>query len=245
MERSFNRLADELRNIKVTTNFTHNANGSVLVEFGETKVICTVMIDSHVPGWLKGGSSGWLTAEYGMLPGCSKIRIGREKHLSSGRTKEIQRLIGRAMRAVVDLSQLPEKTVLIDCDVIQADGGTRTTSINGSMIALSLAMIDLKNKGIIDKSPIRDFVAAISVGLVGGDVCLDLDYKEDSAAGVDMNVAMLSSGKFIEIQGTAEHEAFGRQQLNNMLEFAEKGIREIIDIQKSFVKDDLAWLLEH
>lgn len=243
MERSNLRKNDELRTIKITKNYTCYANGSVLAEFGNTKVICTATVENKLPGWLKESGTGWLTAEYGMLPGSSQNRIDRKRNQDSGRTKEIARLIGRTLRAVIDFKALGERTITIDCDVIQADGGTRTTSINGGMVALALAMLDLREKGEIDKSPITNFAAAISVGLISGKIILDLDYREDSAADVDMNIAMLSDGNFIELQGTAEHENFSRSQLDELINMAQKGISEVIEFQKKTLGEDVKWLL--
>ena len=243
MERVSGRKPDEIRNITITKNFIKNTEGSALIECGNTKVICTVTIAKHVPVWLKGSGKGWLTSEYGMLPACASARISRDKHLASGRTKEIQRLIGRTLRSVIDLECFGEKTIHIDCDVIQADGGTRTASINGAMTALFSAMIKLKECGDIEKSPINDIIGALSVGISDGEIITDLDYIEDCNAQVDMNVVMNSAGKFVEIQGTAEKNPFDAEQLKDLLSYAQKGISEIIAIQKEIFKNDLAWLI--
>jgi len=243
MERLSKRNFNEIRKMKITRNFIQNADGSTLVECGNTKVICTVTISNSLPQWLKGTGKGWLTAEYGMLPASASSRINREKHLSSGRTKEIQRLIGRALRSVIDLEFIGEKTIQIDCDVIQADGGTRTASINGAMISLLDAVLKLKEKGELEKSPIKHLLGAISIGIIGGHVLADLDYSEDSNALVDMNVVMLSNGKFIEIQGTAEKAPFDMEQLTELLFSAQKGINEIIEIQKDLFRNEMEWLI--
>ncbi|AXK39372.1 ribonuclease PH [Crenobacter cavernae] len=228
------RSADALRAVKLTRRYTCHAEGSVLVEFGDTKVICTASVDETVPGFLKGKGQGWVTAEYGMLPRSTNSRMRREaaSGKQSGRTQEIQRLIGRSLRAVVDLQKLGERQIVIDCDVIQADGGTRTASITGAFVALHDAISGLIAAGKLAESPIKDFVAAISVGVVDGEAVLDLDYPEDSACDTDMNVVMTASGRFIEVQGTAEGEPFSRQEMNALLELAEKGIAELIAEQK-------------
>jgi len=234
-----NRSADELRKINIVRNFLNTAEGSVLIEMGGTKVICTASIENRVPPFLKDQARGWVTAEYSMLPRATQIRTMREASSGriGGRTHEIQRLIGRAMRSVVDLKALGERTIWLDCDVIQADGGTRTAAITGAFVALKLALrYALKNK-IIEKQATRDYVAAVSVGIVGGEPRLDLSYIEDSTAEVDMNIVMTGSGKFIEVQGTAETEPFDRSRLNSMLDLAESGIREIIAIQKALLEE--------
>ncbi len=228
------RHADELRNIKITRNFLKTAEGSVLIEAGETKVICTASIEDKVPIFLKDQNKGWVTAEYSMLPRATSVRTIREAASGrvGGRTHEIQRLIGRTMRSVVDLEALGERTVWLDCDVIQADGGTRTASITGAFVAIKdVLKYALENK-IIERQPVKDYVAAISVGIVDGEPRLDLSYAEDSAAEVDMNIVMTGSGRFIEVQGTAETEQFDRKQLQSLLDLAEKGIKEIISVQK-------------
>jgi len=228
------RQDDSLRAVRLTRHFTRHAEGSVLVEFGSTRVICTASVEESVPGFLKGKGRGWVTAEYGMLPRSTGSRMRREAAAGkqSGRTQEIQRLIGRSLRAVVDLERLGERQILIDCDVIQADGGTRTASITGAFVALSDAISGLLAQGKLSESPLRDHVAAVSVGMVEGRALLDLDYLEDSGCDTDMNVVMTGAGRFIEIQGTAEGEAFSREEMNQMLELAEKGIRELIDLQR-------------
>jgi len=228
--RNDGRKADELRKVKITLDYIKHAEGSCLIEFGDTKVICTASVEEKVPPFLKGTGQGWITAEYSMLPRATAQRTVREaaKGKLTGRTQEIQRLIGRSLRCAVDLTALGELTIWIDCDVIQADGGTRTASITGAFVALYKALEK------IDKlSAIKNFVAAISVGIVNGETLLDLNYEEDSLAEVDMNVVMTDDGKFVEIQGTAEGETFSRERLNEMLNLAEKGIKELIEIQKS------------
>ena len=228
------RANDELRPILFERNFTDQTPGSVLVSFGRTKVLCTVSIDDDVPRWMRGNGEGWVTAEYAMLPGSSGERVGREakKGKQKGRTLEIERLIGRALRAVCDMTALGEREVTVDCDVLQADGGTRTASICGGYVALHDAFTRLVFEGTLSKHPLTDFCAAISVGVVGDNLCLDLPYVEDSAAEVDMNVVMTGSGKFIEVQGTAEGEPFDSDQLDGLVELAEKGIAEIVDLQR-------------
>ena len=228
------RANDELRPILFERNFTDQTPGSVLVSFGRTKVLCTVSIDDDVPRWMRGNGEGWVTAEYAMLPGSSGERVGREakKGKQKGRTLEIERLIGRALRAVCDMTALGEREVTVDCDVLQADGGTRTASICGGYVALHDAFTRLVSEGTLSKHPLTDFCAAISVGVVGDNLCLDLPYVEDSAAEVDMNVVMTGSGKFIEEQGTAEGEPFDSDQLDGLVELAEKGIAEIVDLQR-------------
>ncbi len=228
------RASNQLRAVKITRHFTQHAEGSVLVEFGNTKVICTASIEEGVPRFLKGKGQGWITAEYGMLPRSTGTRMAREaaKGKQSGRTQEIQRLIGRALRASVDMSKLGENTINIDCDVIQADGGTRTASITGACVALVDALTYLQEKGIVKSSPLKQMVASVSVGMYEGTAVLDLDYPEDSSAETDMNVVMAENGQFIEIQGTAEGEPFSREQANQMLDLAAQGIQELIAMQK-------------
>jgi ribonuclease PH len=229
------RQPDQLRPVCITRNYTKHAEGSVLVEFGDTKVICTASIDEKVPGFLKGRNQGWLTAEYGMLPRSTGTRTDREaaRGKQSGRTQEIQRLIGRSLRAVTDLGKLGERTIQIDCDVIQADGGTRTASITGAFVAAHDAIDFLVHTGRISESPMRDFVAAISVGIYQGVPVLDLDYAEDSNCDTDMNVVMTGSGGFVEVQGTAEGTPFSRNEMNALLDLADQGIRELIVLQKA------------
>ena len=232
--RASQRQPDQLRPVRITRQFTRHAEGSVLVEFGETKVICTASVDEAVPSFLKGKGQGWVTAEYGMLPRSTHTRMRREaaQGKQSGRTQEIQRLIGRSLRAVVDLEKLGERQIVIDCDVIQADGGTRTASITGAFVALTDAINGLIAAGKLTESPIREHIAAISVGVVGDTPVLDLDYPEDSACETDMNVVMTGSGAFVEIQGTAEGVPFSRAEMNALLDLAEKGINELIVLQK-------------
>lgn len=243
MERISGRKADEIRKITITKDFIKNTDGSALIESGNTKVICTATVTKHVPSWLKGSGKGWLTSEYGMLPASSSSRINRDKHLASGRTKEIQRLIGRTLRTVINLDNIGERTINIDCDVIQADGGTRTASINGAMTALFSAMIKMKECGEIEESPLSDVIGALSVGILDGKIIADLDYNEDCNAQVDMNVVMNSAGKFAEIQGTAEKNPFNQEELLGMLSYAHKGISEIIALQKEIFKKDISWLI--
>lgn len=227
------RAVDELRPIKITRDYINNADGSVLIEFGDTRVICTASIDNSVPGFLRGKGSGWVTAEYGMLPRSTGKRMRREASSGrqGGRTMEIQRLIGRALRASINTEKLGERTITVDCDVIQADGGTRTASISGAWVALSDAIQGLIDADELAQNPIECQVAAISVGIYQGEPVLDLDYAEDSAADTDMNVVMNNRGGFIEVQGTAEAEAFTDQELNSMLALARAGISRIFDLQ--------------
>jgi ribonuclease PH len=222
-----------MRPVKITRNYTMHAEGSVLIEFGNTKVLCTASVEEKVPGFLKGKKTGWVTAEYGMLPRSTGSRMGREaaRGKQSGRTQEIQRLIGRSLRAIIDMDALGERQITIDCDVLQADGGTRTASISGSYVALYDAIQGLMKKGLLKKSPLHGQVASVSVGIYDGMPVLDLDYAEDSTAETDMNIIMNEAGHFIEVQGTAEGHAFRRDELNQMLELAEKGIREIMQVQ--------------
>ena len=235
--RTNNRQNNELRPIEIKRNFIENADASVLIAFGKTKVICTATIEESVPRFLKDSGSGWITAEYSMLPACANERIRREvsNGKQSGRTMEIQRLIGRSLRAAVDLNALGERSIFIDCDVIQADGGTRTTSITGGMIVLYDAIQSLINANILKTNPIKNFVSAISVGLVNNHVMLDLEYLEDSSAEVDMNVVMTEDGRFIEIQGTAEQTPFSSEHLSEFLSVSQHGITTIIDTIKSSV----------
>ena len=232
------RLPDQLRNIRITRRYTRHAEGAVLIEAGDTKVLCTVSVEDKVPPFLKGKGQGWLTAEYGMLPRATNTRSDREaaRGKQSGRTQEIQRLIGRALRAVVDLNALGERTMQIDCDVIQADGGTRTAGITGAFVAVHDAVSYLLDKKLLAASPIRDFVAAVSVGVYQGVPVLDLDYPEDSACDTDMNVVMTGSGGLIEVQGTAEGAPFSRAEMNALLDLANKGIQEVIAAQKAALK---------
>ncbi len=233
------RAADELRPITFERDFTRMAEGSCLVSFGETRVLCTASVDEDVPRWMKGRGKGWVTAEYSMLPGSSPERIRREVKdgKPSGRTQEIQRLIGRSLRAVCDMQLLGERQVIVDCDVLQADGGTRTASICGGYIALHDALSRLVSAGIIKTHPLTAFCAAISVGIVNGVPVLDLPYVEDSRAEVDMNVVMTSLGGFVEVQGTAEGEPYSRDGLTTLLDLAEKGITELIALQQEIVSE--------
>jgi len=228
------RQQDQMREIRITRNFTKHAEGSVLIEFGDTKVICTASVEERVPGFLRGQGQGWVTAEYGMLPRSTGSRMGREaaRGKQGGRTMEIQRLIGRALRAVVDLKALGERSIAIDCDVIQADGGTRTASITGAFVALADAITHLTEKGLLKSSPLLGQVASVSVGIFNDKPVLDLDYAEDSNAETDMNVVMNGEGQFIEVQGTAEGHAFNQDELNTMLDYAKKGIVDLIQHQK-------------
>ncbi|HFC92615.1 MAG TPA: ribonuclease PH [Leucothrix mucor] len=229
------RSTDEMRSVKFTRHYTKHAEGSVLVEFGDTKVICTASVDDRTPPWLRGKKQGWVTAEYGMLPRSTNSRMGREaaRGKQSGRTQEIQRLIGRSLRAIVDMKALGERQIVVDCDVIQADGGTRTASISGGYIALVDAVQSLLEQGVIEKSPLTGQLASVSVGIFEGNAVLDLDYDEDSNAETDMNVVINDAGDFIEVQGTAEGHAFSRDEMNQMLDLAEKGIAEIIIAQNN------------
>ena len=229
MARADGRSADQLRPVTFTRNYLLHPEGSVLVEFCNTKVICTATLEEKVAPWLKGQGRGWVTAEYGMLPRSTNTRMNRENRGPSGRSQEIQRLVGRALRAVVDLPKMGERTIWMDCDVIQADGGTRTAAITGSYVALADAMAKVP---AIKEGALRDFVAAISVGIIGGTPMLDLNYGEDSTADVDMNVVMTGAGEFVEVQGTAEHTPFDRRRLDGMLGLAESGIRRLIDLQR-------------
>ena len=229
------RRPDELRPFAIDRHYTRHAEGSVLVAFGDTRVICTASAEEGVPGFLRGRGQGWVTAEYGMLPRSTHTRTEREaaRGKQSGRTQEIQRLIGRSLRAVTDLEKLGERTVKIDCDVIQADGGTRTASVTGAFVALYDAVGTLLERGVLAASPIRDFVAAVSVGLFEGVPVLDLDYAEDSACETDMNVVMTGSGGFVEVQGTAEGEPFSTAQMGALVALAKQGIAELIAKQKA------------
>lgn len=234
------RKNNELREVKITRNFLKTAEGSVLIEMGDTKVICSASIEEKVPQFLKDQKKGWITAEYGMLPRSTQTRMVRESVTGKvgGRTHEIQRLIGRALRSVVDLEALGERTVWIDCDVIQADGGTRTASITGAFLCLAEALGFALKKGIIDRMPVKDYLAAISVGIVGEEARLDLCYAEDSAAEVDMNVVMTGSGNFVEVQGTAEGRPFAKDTLERLLNLAQDGINKLVLIQEEHLGRD-------
>jgi ribonuclease PH len=228
------RAAHELRPISFTRRYTRHAEGSVLVCFGDTKVLCTASAEERVPGFLKGQGKGWVTAEYGMLPRSTHTRSDREaaRGKQGGRTHEIQRLIGRSLRSVMDMEALGERTLTLDCDVLQADGGTRTAAITGAYVALVDAIATLRQKGLLKSDPIHGAVAAVSVGIVGGQPVLDLEYSEDSQAETDMNVVMNDAGAFIEVQGTAEGHAFHRNELDAMLKLAEQGVRELMQKQR-------------
>jgi ribonuclease PH len=230
MARPDGRKPNQMRPIKVTLNYMKNAEGSCLIAFGDTKVICSASVEEGVPPFLKGKGEGWVTAEYGMLPRSCNTRIRREK--TSGRTEEIQRLVGRSLRAVVDMKKLGERTIRIDCDVLEGDGGTRTASITGGFIALAQAIAWMKKKGMIETLPIKDYIAAISVGVHQDVPVLDLNYAEDSKAEVDMNVVMMGNGRFVEVQGTGEGGTFSEAQMAALITLAKKGIKELIAIQK-------------
>lgn len=238
MTRPDGRQANEFRPVKIHRDYLQFVEGSVLIEMGLTKVICTATIENSVPSFMRGQGKGWITAEYAMLPRSSQNRIPRESHRGKvkGRTHEIQRLIGRSLRAIVDFEKLGEKTILIDCDVIQADGGTRTASITGAYIALSDAITHMIEKGMLETSPLTDSIAAISVGIIDGAPLLDLNYIEDSTAHVDMNVVMTGSGKFIEVQGTAEEEVFSREEMDDLLDLASGGIVELTKLQHKAIE---------
>jgi len=236
--RPSNLAPDEMRHIRITRNYTMHAEGSVMVEFGNTRVLCNATIEERVPGFLRGKGQGWVTAEYGMLPRSTNSRMGREaaRGKQGGRTMEIQRLIGRSLRAVVDMQALGERSVTIDCDVIQADGGTRTASITGGFVALADAVQTLLDSKAIDKNPLTGQVASVSVGIYKGTPVLDLDYPEDCNAETDMNVVMSDAGDFIEVQGTAEGHPFNQDELNSMLALAKKGISELVSSQQEALK---------
>ncbi|MFO7152589.1 MAG: ribonuclease PH [Bacillota bacterium] len=239
MARVDGREYNQIRHVKITRHFNKYAEGSVLIEAGDTKVICTATVDDRVPPFLRGKGQGWITAEYSMLPRSTEIRNVRETLRPSGRTMEIQRLIGRALRSVVDLSAMGERTIWLDCDVIQADGGTRTAAITGAFVALVDAFKHLKDKGVLEVIPVNSFVAAVSVGIVEGQKLLDLNFNEDSRAQVDMNVVMTDKGQIVEIQGTGEAFPFTRQDLDELLDLACKGIADLIAVQKEVLQDIL------
>jgi ribonuclease PH len=236
--RSDGRQLDQMRKVKIKRNVLKFAEGSCMIEMGNTKVICSASVEDKVPPFLRNTGSGWITAEYGMLPRSCKSRIDREasRGKQSGRTQEIQRLIGRSMRSISELKKIGERTIWIDCDVIQGDGGTRTASITGSFIALVDALMKLKNEKVITSIPLTDYVAAISVGIVNGEKCLDLNYEEDSGAEVDMNIIMTGSGKMVEVQGTAEKKPFSAKDLNDLISLAKNGIDDLIGLQKKLIK---------
>lgn len=229
------RAPDELRPVQITPHFTMHAEGSVLIACGQTRVLCTASVEDRLPGWLRGKGQGWVTAEYGMLPRSTSTRTEREaaRGKQGGRTQEIQRLIGRSLRAVIDLKALGERSVVLDCDVLQADGGTRTAAITGAWVALALACRRLQDEGRLEADPLTGQVAAVSVGVCGGEPVLDLDYAEDSSALTDMNVVMNASGAFIEVQGTAEGHAFSETELTAMLALARKGVGELMAAQRA------------
>lgn len=231
--RADGRLFDQLRDIKITPNVSEYAEGSCLVEFGKTRVLCTATYEPKAPQWLMGSGAGWVTAEYGMLPRSTHTRMKREKSMTGGRSQEISRLIGRSLRAAVDLKMLGERQIIVDCDVLNADGGTRTASVTGGFVALALACKKLLAVSEIKGMPLINYVSAISVGLHNNEILLDLNYDEDSAIGTDMNFVMTAAGQFVEVQGTAEHSPFTRQQLNAMMDVAEKGCRELFIHQAS------------
>ena len=237
MTRPSRRLPDQLRDVRITRNYTCHAEGSVLIEFGNTKVLCTASVEESVPPFLRGKGEGWVTAEYGMLPRSTHTRMAREaaKGKQSGRTQEIQRLIGRSLRAVVDLKALGERQITIDCDVLQADGGTRTAAITGACVALHDALTGLVASGKLPASPLKEWVAAVSVGIVDGVAVLDMDYPEDSACETDMNVVMTGSGGFVEVQGTAEGKPFSRAELGQLLALAATGITSLVQLQQAAI----------
>ena len=237
MVRLDNRGLDKLRKVNITRNYLKYPEGSCLIEFGNTKVICTASVEESVPPFLKGSGTGWVTAEYGMLPRSCDKRIPRGK--DSGRTYEIQRLVGRSLRTVTQMKSLGERSIWVDCDVIQGDGGTRTAAITGSFVALVDALAKLKKSGLIKEIPIKDYVAAVSVGIVNNELLLDLCYEEDSKAEVDMNIVMTASGEFIEIQGTAERQPFSKEKMDKMLGLAQRGIEDLFSIQRKLVGDIL------
>lgn len=233
-----NRAFNELRPVKISRNYTKHAEGSVLIEFGDTKVLCNASIINGVPKFLRDSGKGWLTAEYGMIPRSTHTRMDREaaRGKQGGRTQEIQRLIGRSLRSVVDLETIGENTILIDCDVIQADGGTRTAAITGSCIALSDALVHLQKKLELKQNPLKQLVSAVSVGIYKGNLVVDLDYNEDSNADIDMNLVMTADGNFVEIQGTAENGTFNQQELNGMLDIAKLALKDLFKLQRDVLK---------
>ena len=238
MKRADGRASDEMRSIKIVPGYQEFAEGSALIELGKTRVLCSVSIDERVPPFLRGGGSGWVTAEYAMLPRSTVTRTRRDSSLGrvTGRNQEIQRLIGRSLRAVTDLSALGERTLIVDCDVLQADGGTRTAAITGAYVALHQAVQTLSNMGIISSIPFKSEIAATSVGITRGHMMLDLCYDEDSSAAVDFNVVMTGKGDFVEIQGTAEGKPFSREAVDSLISLAEKGIQQLLQVQKEALK---------
>jgi len=239
MPRADGRQPDELRPVTITRHFLKYAEGSVLIQLGDTKVVCSASIDERVPQWMRGGGRGWITAEYGMLPRATSERSPREVGRPSGRAQEIQRLVGRSLRAAVDLDKLGERTIWIDCDVIQADGGTRTAAITGAFVALVDALHVLRKTGALAWWPLREFVAATSVGVVNSETVLDLNFQEDSRARVDMNVVMTEAGRLVEVQGTAEGLPFTREEMQQMLNLAERGIKQLVSHQRQALGDVL------
>ena len=237
MTRHDGRSPGELRPVRLTRRYTRHAEGAVLVEVGDTRVICTASVEDRVPPFLRGSGQGWVTAEYGMLPRATSTRTGREASRTGGRTHEIQRLVGRSLRAVMQLNQLGERTITIDCDVIQADGGTRTAAITGGFVALADAVQQLRDGGRLLSEPVRDLVAATSVGIVAGVAVVDLDYQEDAAAEVDMNVVMTGAERFVEVQGTAERTAFDQAQLDALLGLARQGVARLLGFQREVLAD--------
>ena len=237
MSRNDDRKENQLRTVEIKKDYISQAEGSVLITLGNTKVICTASVENGVPPWLEGKNKGWVTAEYAMIPCSTETRVRRERGTRiGGRTQEIQRLIGRSLRCVVDLGKIPENTIIVDNDVISADGGTRTAAITGSFVALHLAFEKMVEKGDLKEIPINNYLAATSVGLVNNELLLDLNYKEDSGAQVDMNVAMTSDGNFVEVQATGEQKSFSGIELENLLSMSEKGIRELFEIQKKAIE---------
>ena len=237
MIRNDGRKPNQHRNTHITPGFMPNAEGSALIEIGDTKVICTASIETSVPRWMKGTGEGWLTAEYSMLPRSSEERIRRDRSGKiNGRSQEIQRLIGRSLRAAIDTCKLGEKTIIVDCDVLQADGGTRTASITGSFVALFQAIKLMLDKGTIQENPITEYIAAVSVGIVDNTPLLDLNYSEDSSADVDLNIVMTESGRFVEIQGTGEEDTFSKKELDILIDLSEKGIKNLINLQRSSIE---------
>ena len=238
MKRADGRAYDEMRSIRIVPGYQEFAEGSALIELGKTRVLCSVSVDERVPPFLRGGGSGWVTAEYAMLPRSTVTRTRRDSSLGmvTGRNQEIQRLIGRSLRAVTDLSALGERTLIVDCDVLQADGGTRTAAITGAYVALHQAVSTLSNMGIISSIPFKSEIAATSVGIIHGHMMLDLCYDEDSSAAVDFNVVMTGKGEFVEIQGTAEGKPFSREAVDSLISLAEKGIQQLLQVQKEALK---------
>ncbi len=245
-KRSDGRLFNQLRTIKITPGFTQHAEGSALIEMGDTRVLCTASVEPSLPKWLQGSGKGWVTAEYGMLPRSTHTRITREKATNSGRSQEISRLIARSLRAAIDLKALGERSITVDCDVLQADGGTRTAAITGGFVALTLAVAKLKLAGLVPAAvnPITQYVSAISVGVQDGSPLLDLNYEEDSAIGTDMNIVMTADGRFVEVQGTAELNPFSRDELGRVLDVATLGCRQLFEAQAKIVSPYMAIKLD-